>query len=86
MLRRNGTREANRGAGVAGFRPLGFVGPGTAGNTALGSATGASGRNFGAALDPGDFDEKPYRELATRVTPGERDEMGLVEPLRGALP
>src|SRR5271166_4178003 len=52
---------------------FGLSDSGVAGETSLGAAAAATGRYFGAALDPGDFDEKPYRELAvsqlTCVTP-----------------
>src|SRR5271155_5654639 len=53
----------------------------------LGSAATSAGRYFGGALDPGAFDERPYRELAasqlTSVTPENAMKWGLVEPLRG---
>ncbi|MBV8440571.1 MAG: endo-1,4-beta-xylanase [Hyphomicrobiales bacterium] len=53
----------------------------------LGSAAASAGRYFGGALDPGAFDERPYRELAatqlTCVTPENAMKWGLVEPLRG---
>jgi endo-1,4-beta-xylanase len=69
------------------FALLGFAGPGTAGEATLGSAAAASGRYFGAALDPGAFDEKRYRELAatqlTSVTPENAMKWGPVEPARG---
>jgi endo-1,4-beta-xylanase len=69
------------------FALLGFAGPGAAGEATLGSAAAASGRYFGAALDPGAFDEKRYRELAatqlTSVTPENAMKWGPVEPARG---
>jgi endo-1,4-beta-xylanase len=69
------------------FALLGFTGPGAAGEATLGAAAAASGRYFGAALDPGDFDEKRYRELAatqlTSVTPENAMKWGPVEPARG---
>jgi endo-1,4-beta-xylanase len=53
----------------------------------LGSAAASAGRYFGGALDPGAFDERPYRELAstqlTSVTPENAMKWGLVEPLQG---
>jgi endo-1,4-beta-xylanase len=64
----------------------GLAGPSAAADATLGSAA-ASGRYFGAALDPAYFDEKPYRALATKeltcVTPENQMKWGLVEPLRG---
>jgi endo-1,4-beta-xylanase len=64
-----------------------LAGPSAAADATLGSAAAASGRYFGAALDPAYFDEKPYRELAAReltcVTPENQMKWGLVEPLRG---
>ena len=50
----------------------------------LQSAAALSGRYFGAALDPGDFDEKPYADLASRqlgaVTPENQMKWASVEP------
>ena len=60
---------------------------GPADEATLGSAAASAGRYFGGALDPGAFDERPYRELAatqlTSVTPENAMKWGLVEPLRG---
>jgi endo-1,4-beta-xylanase len=63
------------------------VSDGRAGETTLQSAAAASGRYFGAALDPGDFDEKPYVKLATEqlgcVTSENQMKWANVEPRRG---
>src|SRR5271157_2989481 len=60
---------------------------GPAGETTLGDAAASAGRYFGAALDPNDFDERPYRQLATSqltcVTPENAMKWGPVEPVRG---
>ncbi|HXZ14559.1 MAG TPA: endo-1,4-beta-xylanase [Roseiarcus sp.] len=52
-----------------------------------GSAAAASGRYFGAALDAGALDERPYRDLVqsqlTSVTPENAMKWGTIEPLRG---
>jgi endo-1,4-beta-xylanase len=65
----------------------GLTQPGSADEATLGAAAASAGRYFGAALDPGDFDERPYRELATReltsVTPENAMKWGPVEPFRG---
>ncbi len=58
-----------------------------AGEVTLGSAAASSGRYFGAALDPGALDERPYRDLAaaqlTSVTPENAMKWESVEGLRG---
>src|SRR5271155_3804561 len=66
---------------------LAVAGAARAGETTLQSAAAASGRYFGAALDPGDFDEKPYLKLATEqlgcVPPENQMKWANVEPRRG---
>ena len=61
--------------------------PAAAGEATLGAAAAASGRYFGAALDPGALDEPPYRDLAalelTSVTPENAMKWGEVERSRG---
>jgi endo-1,4-beta-xylanase len=61
----------------------------SAAGATLGSAAAASGRYFGAALEPAYLDEKPYRSLATTqlncVTPENQMKWGLVEGLRGTF-
>jgi hypothetical protein len=51
------------------------------------ASLGQAGRYFGAALDPGDFDEKTYMELATEqlgsVTPENQMKWAIVEARQG---
>ena len=48
---------------------LATIRAGEAGEATLGGAAAASGRYFGAALDPDALDERPYRDLAaTQLT------------------
>jgi endo-1,4-beta-xylanase len=60
---------------------------GQADEATLGSAAAASGRYFGAAIDPDALDERPYRDLAatqlTSVTPENAMKWESVEALRG---
>ena len=65
----------------------GSVETGAAAEATLGSAAAATGRYFGAALDPDALDERPYRDLAanelTCVTAENAMKWGPVEPARG---
>ena len=74
-------------AAVVALAASGSVASVRAGEATLGSAAGSADRYFGGALDPGAFDERPYRELAatqlTSVTPENAMKWGLVEPERG---
>ena len=62
---------------------------GPADTLTLGAAAASSGRYFGAALDPNDFDEQRYRraceKTANHSDPGDETPMksARVEPLRG---
>jgi len=63
------------------------AGPAAADAPTLGAAAAASGRYFGAALDPGALDERAYRDLASRqltcVTPENAMKWASVEAARG---
>ena len=80
-------REASPRGVRAGAEPLGSCARRPSGQTTLGAAAASAGRYFGAALDPDNFDERPYRELATSqltcVTPENAMKWGRVEPARG---
>jgi endo-1,4-beta-xylanase len=85
---RSWIRALGTGAAVAALALT--VGAGAAGQAAratLGSAAAASGRYFGAAIDPDALDERPYRDLAatqlTSVTPENAMKWESVEGLRG---
>jgi len=79
---------ARLGTGIAAaLAVMTCAGAAQGGEVTLGSAAAASGRYFGAALDPDALDEKPYRELATTqltsVTAENAMKWESVEPLRG---
>ena len=65
----------------------GLMETGSAVEATLGSTAAASGRYFGAALDPNDLDERLYRDLAAKqltcVTAENAMKWGPVEPVRG---
>ncbi len=65
-MRMTNTKRSFAAAGLMLAVASGPVAAGSAAEATLGAAAAASGRYFGAALDPDDFDEKPYRDLATR--------------------
>ena len=69
---------------IIGVAALALVVAGVAreGETTLQSAAAASARNFGAALDPGDFDKKPYVKLGS-ITPENQMKWAIVEPRQG---
>src|SRR6185437_7169243 len=85
---RRSARMAGLRMGIDAVLALAFaVAAAKAGEVTLGAAAGRSGRYFGAALDPGALDEKPYRVLAaaelTSVTPENAMKWEEVEPARG---